>query len=305
MGTTWNAVIPQGKEDAAKLRGIIQGSLNEVDQAMSTWDSESELSRFNAGPDLIATWISPNTMTVIGEALSVAEISGGAFDPTILPLVELWGFGSTPQGEIPNSKAIDAALENIGWQKVTAEGTWLQRESTSIQLDLSGIAKGWGTDQAGEALSAAGWDSWLVEVGGEIRCQGMGPDETPWRIGLDRPLTGGLPGEQFQAIVELKTSSIATSGDYRNWRNVEGQRLSHTLDPRTGQPVNHNLASATVIAAKCVKADAFATAVCVLGAEVGLKLVESLEGVEAFLVVRDGEEFQEISSSGFPATIRP
>ena len=116
MGTTWNAVIPQGKEKAAKLKGIIQESLNQVDRAMSTWNPESELSRFNTGPDLIATWISPNTMTVIGEALSVAEISGGAFDPTILPLVELWGFGSTAQREIPDSKAIDAALENIGWQ---------------------------------------------------------------------------------------------------------------------------------------------------------------------------------------------
>ena len=305
MGTTWNAVVPGAADAALSVQAAVQEALDQVDDRMSTWNPNSELSRFNLGSDRVAAGMGRETIKVIREALRVAALSEGAFDPTVLPLVQLWGFGPDRPEGVPTGEDNEAALGHVGWRKVTAEGAWLQRESASVQLDLSGVAKGWGVDQAGGALSRLGWENWLVEVGGEIRTRGLGPGGLAWRVGLDLPVAGAAPGEAFQAILEPGSQGMATSGDYRNWREVDGRRLSHTLDPRTGRPVENALASATVLAPTCMTADALATAVCVLGAESGMELIESLDGVEAFLVIREGDGFREAASTGFPERIAP
>jgi len=175
MGTSWNAVVPGAADTALSVQAAAQEALDRVDDRMSTWNPNSELSHFNHGSDLVAAGMSRETIKVVREALRVAALSRGAFDPTVLPLVQLWGFGPDPPAGIPTSEAIEAALANVGWRKITAEGAWLQRESASVQLDLSGVAKGWGVDQAGEALSRLGHENWLMEVGGEIRTRGLGP----------------------------------------------------------------------------------------------------------------------------------
>ena len=181
----------------------------------------------------------------------------------------------------------------------------LRKEVDGLQIDLSAIAKGYGVDAVCVRLKELGHLNALVEVGGELRTMGNADGDRPWRIGIDRPTTmGPSMGESLQAIIEVGERAIATSGDYRNWREVDGVRISHTIDPRTGRPVDNTVASATVLAPSCMEADALATALMVLGPEQGLKLIETMSGVEASLILREDGIYLVESSSGFPAPVQ-
>lgn len=310
MGTAWNVKVrvPAAFDDAP-LEAEIQAVLDRVDERMSTWKPDSELSRFNAAP-AGAFEVSEETADVVAAALRVWARSEGAFDPTVMPLVDLWGFG--PAGrevEPPDEVALAAALAHCGADKLRVEGSALHKELDALQVDLSAIAKGYGVDAVCARLGELGHEDFLVEVGGELRTGGNANGERPWRIGVDRPPppgAGGLmstPGTSLYATVEVGERAVATSGDYRNWREVEGVRLSHTVDPRTGRPVANRVASATVLAPNCMEADAYATALMVLGEEAALELVESLPGIEALLILREDGYFSSRRSSGFPAPL--
>jgi len=302
MGVRWNVTTIGIDSDSAKLTVVLQHAVGQVDEHMSTYKPESEISRFGVAPAGHDFAVSADTAFVVQQALRFSILSAGAFDATVMPLVDLWGFGPAKASDhAPSAQQIADALTRCGYQKVQLPTTNTLRKSVDgLRLDLSAIAKGYGVDAMCAALDAVGHQNYLVEVGGELRTKGVSPDGTPWRIGIDTPRDMALPGAQLQAVIELGDAAIATSGDYRNYREIDGKRVSHTIDPRTGYPVDHGLASVSILAPTCLEADALATACMVLGPEKALALIERLDGVEIFLLVRDGESFLEQKSSGFP-----
>jgi len=274
MGTTWSVKTGARPDSvpAGRLEREMEGVLARVDAHMSTYRADSELSRFNRAERTDWIPVSTETALVVGEALRVAELSSGAFDPTVAPLVELWGFEPHPNPAIPPSRAkIAAALERVGHRLVEVREAppALRKRRPDVALDLSGIAKGYAVDALAEELAALGFPDFLVELGGELRAAGRGPDRRHWRIGIERPLGGRGP---MQAAVAVDGVGIATSGHSRNFVARDGVRYSHILDPRTGEPVPQVVASVSVMAATAMRADALATALAVLGPEPGMAL---------------------------------
>ena len=298
MGTTYAVKIQQQlrPEQRVLVQQRIDAELAAVNSSMSTWQQDSELSRFNRHPVGEPMVASQGLRSVVEISKGVWEKSGGAFDPTIGPLVDLWGFGpTTPTGTVPSDLEIELALEQVDFPAVTLGADTLSRSREDLRLDLSAVAKGYGVDQVSMALNELGFESHMVEVGGEVRAGQAKWDGQPWRIAVERP--NGLGG--IQEVVSLEGLSMATSGDYRNFFDSNGERKSHTIDPRSGQPIAHGLASVTVLHPLCALADAYATALNVMGPEQGLALAEELQ-LPVLMLVREGEGLTELRSSHFP-----
>jgi thiamine biosynthesis lipoprotein len=303
MGTTWsvNLVAPKSLPLLDALNGV-QKELDRVVAQMSTWDADSDISRFNRAP--AGTWhvLPAEFFAVVAYALSVAEASGGAYDPTVGPLVNLWGFGPEPKRSmVPAAAELDAARARCGWRQVLLEFDERRVfQPGGLYVDLSAVAKGFGVDQAARYLLKIGVTDFLIEVGGELRGEGTKPDGTPWWVALEHPPVGGLtPTETVAALHGL---SIATSGDYRKFAVIDGRHLSHTIDPRTGHPVAGKPASVTVLHADCMRADALATAITVLGADEGMRFAER-QGIAALSLTRAGQGFEERMTSAFVAML--
>lgn len=298
MGTTYSvkiarAKVDQGDEDA--LKAVLDEELDRINALMSTYRPDSELSRFNRAP--VGEWfdVHPDTLEVVELAGELSTLSDGSFDVTVGPLVNLWGFGPDPAtDEVPPDDAIEAALARVGFDKLSVGDGQLRRDA-DIYVDLSAIAKGYAVDRLATLLDAHGYEDYLVEVGGELRARGMSARGTPWRIAIERPdVAQRVP---FTAI-EVRDMALATSGDYRNYFEVDGQRYSHTIDPSTGRPIGHNLASVTVLAPTAALADGMATAINVMGAERGLALAEA-RNLAVFVIMKGSEGFIERHSSAF------
>ncbi len=314
MGTTWSVRFAGSREHAVEtVRAGIQGQLDTVVAQMSTWLAGSDLSRFNeAGAD---RWqaLPQEFFHVLRHALQVAQASGGAYDPTAGPLVELWGFGPgrsfrDPGFEPPDADAIASARAFCGWQRVSLDPRESRaRHAGGVNLDLSAIAKGYAVDLVAQHLEARGIESYLVEVGGELRGAGTKPDGQPWWVALELP-----PAEDDAShsstpcpdtLVALHGLAIATSGDYRRFFRHEGRRLAHTIDPRTGRPVTHDLASVTVLHRECMAADALSTALTVLGPDEGFAFAKERELAACFLT-RRGSGFEERLTPAFEAMLQ-
>jgi thiamine biosynthesis lipoprotein len=304
MGTTWSVILPgagrsRSEIDDAKL--AIQRQLDRVDALMSTWDAESELSRLNAHRSELSFPVSPATFEVLRLAREVSERSGGAFDVTVRPLVGAWGFGAgaSAQGQEPDATALAALRGRVGYAMVEldlAKGQ-VRKLRPDVEVDLSAIAKGFAVDEVARALERLGFESFFVDGGGEVRCRGTRPEGGAWRVGIERP---DSEGRVIQAWLELQDRAMATSGDYRSYYERGGRRLSHIVDPRTGAPVQHDGASVSVVHGQAAVADAWATALSVLGPEQGLAAAER-EGLAAFFLVRDGEGgFDARATTTFP-----
>ncbi len=302
MGTHYAVKIARSEIPAAEraeLAQLIEAELARVNELMSTYREDSELSRFNAWESLAPFAISTETAEVFAVARQVSEMTGGAFDVTVAPLVAAWGFGATDRPPAPPSEDELRALEGkIGYRQITLDGAGphLNKSHPETQCDLSAIAKGYGVDRVAEALSRRGYANYLVEVGGELRARGQKLDGSSWRVGIERP-----DGERrgHQRVVALRDISLATSGDYRNYYEVAGRRISHTIDPRRGGPIEHNLASVSVLHQEAVWADAFATAISVMGTEEGLAWAEA-EGLAVLFLVREADgTFSEIATPAF------
>ncbi|MDA0667931.1 MAG: FAD:protein FMN transferase [Planctomycetota bacterium] len=304
MGVRWNVTTIGLNGDLAKLTVALQDAVGQVDEHMSTYKPDSEISRFGMAPANQDFAVSADTAFVVQEAQRISALTKGAFDATVMPLVDLWGFGPAETSPTaPTKEQIAEALSRCGYSNLafTEEDPRVMVKTTAgLRLDLSAIAKGYGVDAMCAVLDAANHENYLVEVGGELRVKGVSIDGTPWRIGIDTPRDMTLPGTQLQGAIEVGGIAIATSGDYRNYRELNGKRISHIIDPRTGYPVNHGLASVSILAPTCLEADALATACMVLGPEQAMALIERLDGIEIFLIVREGEEFLERKSAGFP-----
>ncbi len=286
--------------DLGDLRVGIEAVLENVNGQMSNWRGGSEVSKLNASKPMSWTGLSPETLTVMTEALAIGRWSGGAFDPTIGPLIDLWGFGPGSDGrEIPSVKRIDAARERTGVRHISIRRPRpaITKTRPGIELDLCGIAKGFGVDRLAEHLDRLGVRHYLVEIGGELRARGHSPRGRAWRIGIERPLVGR---REMQRIVSLDGAAIATSGNYRNFFDADGVRYSHIIDPRGGQPVDHGLASVTVVAPSAMKADGLSTALMVLGPDAGPELAERAR-LAALFIVKDGNRLVEHATTAFAA----
>ena len=293
MGTYYRIVARCPGSDAGHMQELVGQALEAVDAKMSTYRTDSELSRFNAAA--AGEWISvsPELMTVMQAAERIHGLSGGAFDVTVGPLVDLWGFG--PGGAItrtPTEEELAVALASVGMDRLALDpALGVIRKLARVSVDLSAIAKGFGVDRVSERLAGSGCSDALVDIGGEVRAKGRNPSGRPWRIGIEIP-----DPEAFgtvQRVVPLTERALATSGDYRNFLDLEdGRRVSHTMDPRAGRPVQHELASVTVLHTSAMWADGWATALNVLGPAAGLAVAES-QGLAAILIVRNVSGFEE------------
>lgn len=292
LGTTWS-VLWTGSAPEDAVQEAVVTALSEVDAAMSTWRDDSELAHIRAAEGPVA--VSWETRHVVQAALDIARDSGGAFDPTVQPLVELWGFHGKVPDTVPTEAEVDAVREAMGWAKVQVSATSVDSGGTA--LDLSAIAKGWAVDRVAFALAGEGAANFLVEVGGETRASGEGA-RGPWTVGVERPKVGSAPGSDLYAAVRPFDGAVATSGNYRSRVVIDGQSFGHTLDPRVGRPTDNAVRSATVIAPDCLTADGLATALMVMGEE-GLTLVEARPGVEALLLLDEDGELAERTSTGF------
>lgn len=282
-------------EEYEALDAGILAELEYIDSLMSTYRDDSELSRFNRTPVGVPFFVSPATAEVVRESLRIARLSDGAFDVTVGPAVNLWGFGPEGRTErVPDPETLAAALARVDVHALKLDAGQLTR-TKPVYVDLSGIAKGYATDRVADYLQAQGIESYLVEIGGEIRTHGEKPDGSAWRIAVEKPVS---TERSVQRIVELGDAAVATSGDYRNYFEADGVRYSHTLDPRTGKPIGNRVASVTVISERCATADALATAFSVMGAEAGIDLAER-ENIAAYFIVRSDAGFEIRTSSAF------
>jgi thiamine biosynthesis lipoprotein len=292
MGTTYHVTLVG--VDAARARGLqprIDARLEQVNDSMSTYRPQSELSRFNrlaaAGEPFPA---SADMLAVLRGAARVYALSGGAWDGTVMPLVDLWGFGPAgPVDEPPPDAAVRERLAHVGFDRIEMRRDAIVKRDPAVTLDLSSIAKGYGVDQVAAVLRAEGVRDFVVEIGGEVYASGQRRDGRPWRIGINRPRADAAPDDVF-GVALLRDQAFATSGDYRNYFRSGGVRYSHVIDPRTGRPVVDGVVSASVLAPDCTLADGLATAVMVMGAEAGVALLDRLPDVEGLVVVegKDG-----------------
>ncbi|MDC3058685.1 FAD:protein FMN transferase [Litorivicinus sp.] len=295
MGTTWSVVIanPIASHDQTALQAKIESLLVEVNRQMSTYDPTSEISQFNQSENL-NTWFPVSDLFAITTAMALgfSDISNGAFDPTVGPILNLWGFGpDAGDYALPSDALIEKAQSQIGFSAISvrapeADGGAAIMKRSQRRLDLSAIAKGLGVDQLYELLDDQGYANFLVEIGGEIRVKGD-KDGLGWKIAVEKPLKGERAVEQ---LLSLKNVALATSGDYRNYREIDGVAYSHTIDPATGRPVTHQLASVTVADLECAIADGWATTLLVLGPEEGFELAVS-RNLSAMFIERSDDGF--------------
>jgi len=239
---------------------------------------------------------------VVGEAIRTSQQTGGAFDATVGPLVNLWHFGPERNGgSVPSDSQIAENRERVGYQRVQArlDPPALKKSRPDVEVDLSAIAKGFGVDKVAEYLDRRGAEGYMVEIGGEVRTRGRRGDGSPWKIGVVKPADDPAGGQSLvQRVLPLGDDALATSGDYRNFFEQDGTRYSHTIDPRTGRPVEHQLASVTVVGPTCMQCDALATALMVLGPEAGYNLAVD-RALAVLFVVRDGDRFSERATPVF------
>jgi thiamine biosynthesis lipoprotein len=312
MGTTWSVVLSgegRTRSDLVRARDTIHERLASVDGLMSTWNPESELSRFNRHATRDPFPLSSQTLEVLRLAREVSDRTGGAFDVTVAPLVAAWGFGAHARvpGAEPDPAELAELRSRVGYRRLTLDlppGT-ASKDDPDVLCDLSAIAKGFAVDEVARALEGQGWSDYLVEVGGELRAGGERPGGGPWNVAIERPDDQSVG--TIRGVVQLSGRAMATSGDYRNFYEVGGQRRSHIVDPRTGRPVTHRLASVSVVHLDAVRADAWATALAVLGPDEGLALAEA-QGLAAYFLVRPAsragsERLLARATSTFPALL--
>jgi thiamine biosynthesis lipoprotein len=306
MGTEYHiSWVSKTDDDVAlelereSIKQQVDQRLSDINKSMSTYDSQSELSLINHSSNLNWQNISVGLYRVLVMAKQVNEQSDGAFDITVGPLVNLWGFGPDKANNLaPELSEINLLLAEVGSDAISLReqgGIFQLRLAASRYLDLSAIAKGYAVDVLGNLLQERGVDNYLVEVGGEIVAKGFKPQNKHWRIAIEAPDDNG---RSVQIIIPLSNMGLATSGDYRNFFELDGKRFSHTIDGRTGYPVDHNLASVSVLHESVALADAWATALTVLGAERGLELAEIYD-LAAYFIVRSGNGYQQLSSHQF------
>jgi thiamine biosynthesis lipoprotein len=300
MGTYYKVTVVLSEEQSNKLvyqLDALQTNIDEklelVNDQMSTYRPNSELSSFNQTQSSLT--VSAETAYVVQSSLALFELSEGAFDVTVGPLVNLWGFGPDKKpNKVPSEALIASQRKNVGSEKLTIKDNTLIKSVPDLYVDLSAIAKGYGVDVVAEYLQSIGISDYLVDIGGELRAKGVKPLNKQWTLAIEKP----VEGQSVQRIIHIGDNGIATSGDYRNYYEFDGIRYSHTIDPKTGKPINHKLVSVTVIHPSSMMADGFATTIMVLGPEAGLAFAQK-NNLAVFLLVKQGDDFIEHFTAEF------
>lgn len=300
MGTTYQVkYLPKSNTPKlVELAKLIDDELSSVNRQMSTYQDDSELYRFNASSSTDWHAVSKETVEVVRIGLQFNKLSSGAFDITVGPLVNLWGFGPDPEPtKMPKEAEVRKLLDGVGSDKLQMrlDPPGLKKSNPSTKIDLSAIAKGHAVDRVAAILRKHGIESYFVEIGGEVRVLGVRLDGQPWQIGIEQPNTRS---RELHRIVSMKTGAMATSGNYRNFYDLDGKRLTHFIDPKTGMPIDSSLLSATVIMEDCASADAAATALMVMGTEAAQTLIAK-EKWAAMLIVNDHGNLETIVSTQF------
>ncbi len=300
MGTYYSVkyVPGEGAPSPQVLQAEIDKRLEQVNNQMSTYRSNSEISRFNQSDAVNTPFaVSPETAKVVREAIRIHGVTDGALDITVGPLVNLWGFGPEGRPErVPTDAEIAQRRAWVGIENLSVEGDTLIKRIPQLYLDLSSIAKGYGVDVIADYLASQKIVNYMVDIGGEIRTRGVNGNDTAWRIAIEKPQAG--MNQSVQEIIQPGEMAVATSGDYRNYFEVDGTRFSHEIDPKTGRPVTHHLVSITVISPSCMTADGLSTGLDVMGPERGMALANLL-GIPVFMIVKTDKGFEERYSDAF------
>lgn len=299
MGSTYSIkwVAGDNSPEASELKQALEAMFDRFDRDVSVWRDDSKLSHFNAAPAGTCAPIPESLRELVQAADALHTASEGAFDVTVGPLLDVWGFHDPlPNQQIPSEAALREALERVGQQHLQLQGDRLCKERDVI-VDISGIAAGYMVDEVVERLGSYGITSYMVEITGELKAEGLKPGGSPWRIAIEEPRDDDRIA---QLILPLNGYAVSTSGDYRNYFEYEGQRYSHTFNPRTGTPVMHQLAAVTVLHSSALKADGLSTVLLVLGPEQGWEYALE-QNIAALFVVREGSGFVSRSTPRFVA----
>jgi len=306
MGSPYTVQVVGADLSADRLEALkleVERKLAEVTRQMSHYQADSELSRFNLAPAQRPFRVSAEFARVIRFSLDLSRRSQGAFDPTLGAVINLWGFGEqTEQRAVPDAAELRAALARTGWRHLSvSEGNELAKAIPGLALNLSGVAKGFGVDQVVGFLRGRGLTNVYVAIAGEVRVSGHNARRSRWRVGISAPLEHWREGDPMAAVAALSNQALSTSGDYQKFfSDAQGRRLSHLFDPRTGWPVQHNLAGVSVVAPDSLTADALGTTLFVLGLERGLEFIETWPGAAALFIVREADgRFRQVLSTKF------
>ena len=294
MGTTYKITITSTQIDSSKIHTSVDSILYLINQEMSTYIAASTISRFNASEPGSKLLVGEDFYYVLKKSIYYNNISSGAFDVTIKPLVDLWGFGDTGSTlSLPDSIAVAKNLKFVGLEKLAISSNRVLSKNKEVTIDLSAIAKGFAVDKISNFLTKNSFDNHMVEIGGEVRVSGYNKNKNKWKIGIQNP---DIDDTTVLATLLISDKGIATSGNYRNYYDIDGRRYSHIISPSTGYPVGNQIRGITVISDNCLDSDALATALLVMDIEEGIKLIEDLKGFEVFYILEDGKH---LLSSGF------
>jgi len=308
MGTSWSVILADGLSTgrAEQLQSSIETELSRINQLMSTYDPTSELSVFNKSSSTAATALHADTLKVLKAAIAISRHTNGAYDVTIGPVIDLWGFGANEsEPRPPDQRMIDKALLLSGFSHLHINEQTVAKQIPGLRIDLSSIAKGFAVDQIGALVERAGIENFTAEIGGEILTRGNSAVGQPWRIGIEVPNTSSNNANFETNVVHgiaVTDSHIASSGDYRNFREVNGVRYAHIIDGTTGRPVKHSVAAVTVLHQSTMLADGWATALMILPMEKSVELAKRM-GIEAQFTYRTDTGFDVVRTDGFPAIV--
>lgn len=311
MGTTWSVQLRapsgalahlavqklNGNEQPvttllAEIQPALEAELRRINQLMSTWDPTSELSIFNKAAHVEPITLHADTLDVIESARTISHLTQGRYDITLSPVIELWGFGSKLTTGIPADQDIATAMESVGSALLVRRGNTLRKRHPMLSIDVSSLGKGFAVDQLGVVLESFGITHYLAEIGGELRARGFRSDDSPWQVGIEQP------NGDIQEGLFLVDAHVASSGSYRNYREEGGRRVSHIIDGTTGKPIDHQLVAVTVLHQSTMLADAWATALLVIGQAAAKQLIVQLD-LDAQLTIRAGDKFELYRSDGF------
>jgi len=285
FGTVYHITYASSKD----LKPTIETELQDFDAALSMFNPNSTISQINrAGKEKMDLNKAPRTLKVIEESIKISELTHGAFDITVAPLVNAWGFGFKHIDHV-SQQNIDSLRQFVGYRLLQLHNGILSKADSRVQLDASAVAKGYACDVVAELLRKNGVKNYLIEIGGEMVLSGKNPNGTEWRVGIDEPIDDTTSTDmKWKQKLILTDRAIATSGNYRRFYEKNGKKYAHTIDPATGYPVQHSLLSATVVAKDCLTADALATSFMVMGVDSAMALAERLPDVEGFFIYHDG-----------------
>ena len=289
MGTTYLIkIITSGNDyEMESIEKSIDSLLIQLNKQMSTWDPESEISQFNNWNSQVPFAVSDDFLNVVKKSITISEDTGGLFDPTVFDLMSLWGFGPNPRSGFPDIEDVHRVLEHTGIRQFDITDSVLVKNNKLCKLDLNAIAKGYGVDKIFNLLKQKGFSNIFVEIGGEVKCSGKNIKNKNWSIGIEDPSADGNYQKKISAIISVANGAIATSGNYRNIVDLDGEILGHTINPQTGFPIQTDVLSVSVLSNSCMESDAWATALMAMNHQTGFAIVESQSNIDAVWILID------------------